>query len=345
MSKAPAYPIQSLTADPSLHLPAFLEAVSANAAYLHLSQYAYTRIETGEALKALYDNPDSGIIAEPERPKPLTEYTAAQLPLGLALHQAFTKHLEARDTLAHWILEAVGPTIRKTLKDPTSHTFLTGPRDIIKHLRHNYGTPTKGNLRTINERLHKKVFSDMDAFTSGVPDLEEDFASLAAAGQPKSEVDKCEYLRNATKQLPQAQAGLHKYDMEVEYHLQSFKDMVAAINKHKYVEVTMGSAYAAAAHATPAKQYTQAQMDKAVREARASATNTTKAPHTATTKAPATATTKAPATTTAKYCFVHGMGHPGTKCRVMLADLETYGPMVGLTACPASPINGILGHS
>jgi len=203
--------------------------------------------------------------------------------------------------------------------------------DLYNHVVVQYSQLTQDDFTTIIGRLRsaKTATQTYSALASAHRDLH---AILLTAGQPLSELDKCNYLIDALNRDAAGMYGAQLYAQAYPLiHQRTFNGLVSHINLHsRNAIVTTGSlnyasaatvvapipvpapAYGAADFAALAAENAQLKKDlKALR----------KSIHPATTTPTTTTTTGR----SKYYCWVHGTCyHSGSRCTVMLADTTKY---------------------
>jgi hypothetical protein len=266
--------------------------------------------------------------------------------------QEFVSFTTAENAVKAKILETAGDNFRIATSDEYDSHMLTTAKSLLAYAHEHYGTADQATFDSYNKSLEAPL-ADMTNFRAHANGMTKIFRLLAAAGQAKSNSDQIALLIRNTAAHPAIAAAIVDFNkLNPVFLLRTFPALVEYIAIHAPILSTAGNmAYVGHAHASDMtamkKQLSElaTSMSALIRENEALKrnNNTTSAiPHAPPRQAQkqySTPRTPAPL----GYCFHHGFGHKGSKCRHMANNPDFSPEMISANA-PAT-INGIAGST
>ena len=216
------------------------------------------------------------------------------------------------------VIASLGPVIAQNIADPDTGFTQVTLRQLIDHVRTNYGSLQEADFRKLNDKL-KVQFISSATFEADAANFTFIFRTLENAKHPKSGFDKMQILEEATKHLVDITTAIRDYKSKTPSAAdRTYKKMVThvLIQEHNglFTTTTHDGGFAGAANSTTID--VQATIDRALDKHMAEIKKML--------KSTPPSNKFAREVNTHEYCFFHGKGHLGTACRYMLQHPETY---------------------
>jgi hypothetical protein len=301
--------------------------------------------------------------AKPNAPAPGASATTLELyrehvKIFFAVRQGIT-------ALRLKLLGAVGDVIRDELRALPGGLAAQDLPAILQYLDTHYGAPSEDDLNTLTATLRGK-FASVATFRSDAPKMAITFQKLERFGHTVSPLDQMNYLQSAVDLLPPIVEALKDYKKTSPVHNnRSFDGMVAYVKTHVSLTTAGSVGYAGAAVAEPlsvasivdallprlVEHFAGAGMSAVGRSdtgGRGGGRGGRGTPGRGTAgrgvagRGGAGHGSSTDPLTAKKYCFHHGYGHSGSKCRVMAVDTSYTDAMKAATA-PCT-LDGYEGH-
>jgi hypothetical protein len=261
--------------------------------------------------------------------------------------QEFVSFTNAENAVKAKILETAGENFRMATSDEYDSHMLTSAKSLLAYAHDHYGTADQATFDAYAKSLEAPL-ADMATFRAHANGMTKIFRLLAAAGQAKSNTDQIALLIRNTAAHPAIAAAIVDYNKaNPDFLSRTFTALVQYIAIHAPILSTAGNmAYVGHAQASDMaamkKQLSElaTSMSALIRENETlKRNNNASAPPRQAQKQHSTPRTSAPL----GYCFHHGFGHKGTKCRHMAENPEFTPAMIAANA--PTTINGIEGST
>lgn len=251
----------------------------------------------------------------------------------------------AREDFTHKLINSIPSADISVLSDARWGMLNVTAAQIYAHIKPKYSVLNASDFETIYLKLNlpKSATEDFEALSARHRALH---AICATAAQPISELEKCRYYKAALSTNPAGSGATHHYTQLTPLLAdQTFANLVTHVELHapNFSVTTTSLGYASAAvtvtntppypklTATGSELALSAQIAQLQRELSTLRNST----NSRTTLNPSRSQQPK------SYCFFHGYGHhPGNKCKSMLANNTTYGPVQLNAKDPDHPPGG-----